>query len=73
MLVPEDPVDMDAVVELILENRSNGKNHNLIVVAEGVGHSQELAAYIEKITGISAGDMPGILFGSVNPDSLPAP
>lgn len=52
VLVPEDPVDKNAVVEQILENRSRGKNHNLIVVAEGVGHSQELAEYIEKITGI---------------------
>lgn len=52
VLVPEDPVNKDAVVEQILENRSRGKNHNLIVVAEGVGHSQELAEYIEKITGI---------------------
>ncbi len=52
VLVPEDPVDFDEVVEQILENRSRGKNHNLIVVAEGVGHSQELADYIEKITGI---------------------
>ena len=52
VLVPEDPVDFDKVVEQILENRSRGKNHNLIVVAEGVGHSQELADYIEKITGI---------------------
>ena len=52
VLVPEDPVNKDAVVEQILENRSHGKNHNLIVVAEGVGHSQELAEYIENITGI---------------------
>ncbi len=52
VLVPEDPVDRNAVVEQILENRSNGKNHNLIVVAEGVGKSQELAEYIESTTGI---------------------
>ncbi|MBQ6554454.1 MAG: 6-phosphofructokinase [Firmicutes bacterium] len=52
VLVPEDPVDRDAVVEQILSNRSRGKNHNLIVVAEGVGKTQELADYIESTTGI---------------------
>jgi 6-phosphofructokinase 1 len=53
VLIPESPdTDKDNVVELVLENRNKGKNHNLIIVAEGVGHSQELAEYIQNTTGI---------------------
>ncbi len=52
ILVPEDKITMERVVEQILENRSRGKNHNLIIVAEGVGMTQQLAEYIESVTGI---------------------
>lgn len=44
--------DLDEVLELILVNRSKGKTHNLIVVAEGVGGSNELAARIQERTRI---------------------
>lgn len=53
VLIPENPhIDTDAVIKQILENRCQGKNHNLIVVAEGIGGSQELAKKIEEVTGI---------------------
>lgn len=53
VLIPENPhTDENFVIEQILENRSKGKNHNLIVVAEGIGGSQELAKHIQDITGI---------------------
>ncbi len=53
ILIPEKPdIDNDAVVKQILENRSQGKTHNLVIVAEGVGGSQELANHIESLTGI---------------------
>ncbi len=41
------------LIRRILENRQKGKKHNLIIVAEGVGGSAELASRIEKVTGIS--------------------
>ena len=41
------------LIRRILENRQKGKKHNLIIVAEGVGGSVELAKRIEKVTGIS--------------------
>lgn len=44
--------DWDKVIEEILKNRSEGKRHNLIIVAEGVGGTQELAEEIQKVTGI---------------------
>ena len=40
------------MIQQILENRSIGKRHNLIVVAEGVGGTQKLAKEIQEITGI---------------------
>jgi 6-phosphofructokinase 1 len=55
VMIPETPeIDKDAVLRQILENRGKGRKHNLIIVAEGVGNSVELAAEIEKITGIES-------------------
>lgn len=54
VLVPEekDVVTHQHVIQQILENRSVGKRHNLIVVAEGVGGTVRLAKEIQDITGI---------------------
>lgn len=41
-------------IKQILANRAKGKRHNLIIVAEGVGGSAELASKIERVTGIEA-------------------
>ena len=54
VMFPEakDIIDSKKVIQQILENRSIGKRHNLIVVAEGVGGTQKLASDIQEITGI---------------------
>lgn len=54
VMFPEvkDEKDSDRVIQQILENRSIGKRHNLIVVAEGVGGTQQLADRIQELTGI---------------------
>lgn len=54
VLVPEqkDIINPEKVIQQIIENRSQGKRHNLIVVAEGVGGTQKLAKTIQEITGI---------------------
>lgn len=54
VMFPEvkDFIDNKKVIQQILENRSIGKRHNLIVVAEGVGGTQKLAQDIQDITGI---------------------
>lgn len=54
VMFPEvkDIIDSNKVIQQILENRSIGKRHNLIVVAEGVGGTQKLAQEIQDITGI---------------------
>ncbi|WP_313524745.1 6-phosphofructokinase [Anaerotignum sp.] len=54
VMFPEakDFIDSQKVIQQILANRSVGKRHNLIVVAEGVGGTQQLAKDIQDITGI---------------------
>ena len=54
VMFPEekDTIDSKEVIQQILANRSTGKRHNLIVVAEGDGGTQKLAKDIQEITGI---------------------
>ncbi|MBQ8795162.1 MAG: 6-phosphofructokinase [Clostridia bacterium] len=55
ILVPEKPVDIDKmVVEKIINTKATGKRHFIVVVAEGVGHTEEIAKYIEEKTGIES-------------------
>jgi 6-phosphofructokinase 1 len=57
ILIPEKqhgPIEehTQAVIRQIITNRSKGKRHNLIVVAEGCSGTVQLAKEIEKVTGI---------------------
>ncbi|MEG2597063.1 MAG: 6-phosphofructokinase [Oscillospiraceae bacterium] len=52
ILVPEIKPDIDAVVDKIEKSRALGKKHFIVVVAEGIGHSKEIAEEIEAKTGI---------------------
>ncbi len=53
ILVPEKPHDLDTmVVDKILATQATGKKHFIVVVAEGVGGTTEIAKYIEEKTGI---------------------
>ncbi|MBQ9673177.1 MAG: 6-phosphofructokinase [Ruminococcus sp.] len=55
ILVPEVPYDIERdVIARIIETKEYGKQHFIIVVAEGVGGSVDLAKYIEKRTGIES-------------------
>ncbi len=54
VLVPELPVDTDALVAHINKVKETGKSHFIVVVAEGVGHSEELAKKIEAETGLGS-------------------
>ncbi|HQD51271.1 MAG TPA: 6-phosphofructokinase [Defluviitaleaceae bacterium] len=53
VLIPEKerPSDEEIVKE-ILESKKKGKKHFLIIAAEGVGGSEQLAKKIEELTGI---------------------
>ncbi|MBL4931560.1 MULTISPECIES: 6-phosphofructokinase [Clostridium] len=52
IIIPEKGFDRDELCRQILEGKKDGKMHNLILVAEGVGGADDLAKYIEEITGI---------------------
>ena len=53
ILIPEHPVDFQKdIAEKIIQGRYQGKRHFIIVVAEGVGHCNELAQRIKEETGI---------------------
>ncbi|MBQ1801378.1 6-phosphofructokinase [Lachnobacterium bovis] len=53
ILLPEKyDHDEEAIIKRIIEGRKKGKEHYIIINAEGIGHSQELAEKIEKATGV---------------------
>ncbi len=54
-LVPEVPYDFDRdIVQKIEMVRATGKTHFIVVVAEGVGHTEALARKIEETTGVES-------------------
>ncbi len=52
ILVPEISLDMKMVTNKVLRGRKRGKLHHIIVVAEGVGNSYEIAKEIKETTGV---------------------
>lgn len=53
ILIPEKPFDFEQdVAERIREGRYRGKHHHLIIVAEGVGHTNEIAERIQNEMGL---------------------
>lgn len=52
IVVPEVKFDIDNVCKIILEGKLKGKLHSIIVLAEGVGHANEIAQQIQTITGL---------------------
>lgn len=52
VIVPEKPYTVEDICENIFKGKRNGKLHNIIILAEGVGGAQKLAKKIEEITSI---------------------
>ncbi len=53
ILLPEEhEYDEQAIINDIIENRKNGKKHYIIINAEGVGDSINMAKRIEEATGV---------------------
>lgn len=53
ILLPETyDYNEQALIDHILETKSRGKQHHIIINAEGVGHSYEMAKRIEAATGV---------------------
>ncbi len=54
-LIPEQPWDLQKdVIDRMTSTKSTGKKHFIVLVAEGVGGSNELASTIEEKTGIES-------------------
>ncbi|NLM19180.1 MAG: 6-phosphofructokinase [Clostridiaceae bacterium] len=55
ILIPEQPFDRDRdIIGKILLSRNRGKQHYIVVVAEGAAGGEEIAQYIETNTGTEA-------------------
>ena len=53
VLLPEREFDMQRdILDKIIETQRTGKRHFVVIVAEGIGHSQEIASEIQARTGI---------------------
>ena len=52
VITPEEDYDIDAICEKIKNTMKNGKNHFVVVVAEGVGKTDYITKQIADITGI---------------------
>ena len=53
VLLPEKEFDMQRdILDKIVETQRTGKRHFIVIVAEGIGHSQEIANEIQARTGI---------------------
>ena len=55
ILIPEVPYDFNRdVLRVILDGRNNGKKHYIVIVAEGIESTEDIARQIEEATGIEA-------------------
>lgn len=55
ILIPERPYDLERdILERMQFTQKTGKKHFIVIVAEGVGHAQELAHTIQSSTGIDS-------------------
>lgn len=52
ILIPEVPTDYEQIAEKINKSLRNGKQHFIIVTAEGVGNSDDIAKKIKNLVGI---------------------
>ena len=53
ILVPEMPLDIDAIAEKLKQGAARGKMSSIIVLAEGAGKAEDIAKLIEEKTGVS--------------------
>lgn len=52
MVERKDDIDEKEILDKVVRERKIGKKHHIIINAEGIGHSNELAERIEAVTGI---------------------
>lgn len=54
IIVPEREYDLDKIAKKMLESKKTGKEHFIIMVAEGVGNSQKIADIFQEKTDIDS-------------------
>ena len=54
ILVPEVKMSHENIFRVLKENRAKGKKSHIVIAAEGIGDSRQLAYDIEKVTGAEA-------------------
>ena len=54
VITVEMPYDIDKICKKIIDQKNTGKTHFEVVVAEGVGHCEDIAKYIQEHTGIDS-------------------
>lgn len=54
IITQEVPYNIDAIANTMLEKKAKGKQNFVVIVAEGIGHSQEIATALQEKTGIEA-------------------
>ena len=52
IMVPEVPVNMESIIRKINTTKQNGNKHFIVIVAEGVGGTEEIAKQIMTGTGV---------------------
>lgn len=52
IITKEVPYDIDSIAKTMLEKKAKGKKNFVVIVAEGIGHSQEIATMIQEKTHI---------------------
>lgn len=52
IITVEAPYDLDVIAKSMLEKRSKGKQYFVVVVSEGVGHTEEIAKVLQEKTQI---------------------
>ncbi len=62
IVVPEEPIDMEEIVERLDASRRRGKKSNIIVLAEGAGSCED---YAQKIAEASGYDVRGTNLGHI--------
>lgn len=53
VLVPEIPYDLDQIAASIKKSYLRGKTSNMMILAEGAGNRDEIAAYVQEKSGIN--------------------
>lgn len=54
IITKEMPYDLDAIAKKMLEYKARGKQNFIVVVAESVGHADEIAKLLQEKTGIES-------------------